>query len=100
MNTADYVLETGNRCWSRVLSSPICGMPIKMMIEIAAAYSERPIRTYLWKTGAQLLAVDKVTATRKVPMQPRTEYRKEAREVLACERWSSWTLGKFRTWTQ
>lgn len=48
-------------------------MPINITIEIAAAYSARPIRTYLWKTGAQLLAVERVTATRKVPMQPRTE---------------------------
>lgn len=70
---AGYVLETGKRCWSSVLSSPICGMPMKIMIEIAAAYSARPIRTYLWKTGAQLLAVERVTATRKVPIQPRTE---------------------------
>lgn len=48
-------------------------MPIKMMIEIAAAYSASPMRTYLWKMGAQLFAVDRVTATRNVPIQPRTE---------------------------
>ena len=64
---------------------------MKMMIEIAAAYSDSPMRMYLWNTG-QLFALASVTATRKVPTQPITEYRNEAREVFRCARPSSCIL--------
>jgi len=85
------VFDTGNRCWSSAFSSPICGMAMKMIIEIAAAYSVSPMRTYLWNSGFQEFAVLRKTATRKVPIHPITEYRNDASEVLACARSSSWT---------
>lgn len=59
---------------------------MKMMIEIAAAYSASPIRMYLWNTGAQLFAVERVTATKKVPMHPMTEYRNDANDVFSWAR--------------
>lgn len=64
------------------------GMPMNKMMEIAAAYSDSPIRTYLWKTG-QLFALARTTATRNVPTHPMMEYRKDAREIFACARSSS-----------
>jgi len=65
---------------------------MNIMIAIAAAYSASPILTYLWKSGAQLFAVLKVTATKKVPTHPMTEYRNEAKEVFSCDLLSSCTL--------
>ena len=38
------VLLTWRVCLSRVASSPTCGIPMKMMMEMAAAYSARPMR--------------------------------------------------------
>jgi len=39
-------VETCSFCLSRSASSPIFGSPMKRMIEMAAAYSERPMRMY------------------------------------------------------
>lgn len=81
-----------NVCLSRSLSSPICGIAMKIMILMAAAYSDSPIRTYRWNSGAQLFALARKTATRNVPMQPITEYKNEAKDTLAWLRSSSWIL--------
>jgi len=71
-----------------------------MIIDIAAAYSANPILTYLWKSGAQLFAVLRVTATKNVPTQPITEYRNEAKEVFACDLSSSCTLESVNPWPE
>jgi hypothetical protein len=68
-------------CLSSVASCPIWGIPMKRMMEIAAAYSLRLIRMYRWKRGFQELAVERTTAKRKVPTAPMAEYRKEAKEI-------------------
>jgi len=75
-------------------------MAINMIIDIAAAYSASPILTYLWKSGAQLFAVLKVTATKNVPTHPMTEYRNEAKEVFACDLSSSCTLERVNPWAK
>jgi hypothetical protein len=61
----------------------MCGIPMKRMMDIAAAYSVRPMRMYRWKRGFQELAVERTTATRKVPIAPMTEYRKDANETAS-----------------
>lgn len=71
-----------------------------MIIDIAAAYSASPILTYLWKSGAQLFAVLRVTATKNVPTHPMTEYRNEAKEVFACDLSSSCTLERVNPWPE
>lgn len=71
-----------------------------MIIDIAAAYSASPILTYLWKSGAQLFAVLRVTATKNVPTHPMTEYKNEAKEVFACDLSSSCTLERVNPWLE
>ena len=60
-------------CLSSVASSPILGIPINKIIEIAAAYSDNPMRIYRWKSGFQEFALERKTARRKVPTAPMTE---------------------------
>lgn len=63
-------------------------MPIKRMMEIVAAYSARPMRIYLWNTF-QDSAVLRNQATKNVPMQPMTEYKKVSNPAFDFTRSSS-----------
>lgn len=77
-------LLTGRVILSRCANSPIWGMPIKMMMDIAAAYSVSPIRMYRWNKGFQLSAVERKIARSIVPTAPITAYKKAANERVSC----------------
>lgn len=60
------------------------------IMDIAAAYSESPRRTYLWNKGFQDSAVDKNMASSIVPTAPIMAYKNAAKERFAWARSSSW----------
>jgi len=74
---------TTSVCLSSVASSPLCGIQMKRMMEIAAAYSLSPKRNLMAGRGLHELVAERTTVKRKVPTASITEYRNEAKEAVA-----------------
>jgi hypothetical protein len=70
---------TTSVCLSSAASSPLCGIQMKRMMEIAAVYSLSLKRNVTVGRGLHELVVERTTAKRKVPTAPITEYRNEAK---------------------
>lgn len=74
---------TGKADLSRAAKSPTCGRPTNKTMDIAAAYSFRPVLKWRWNNGFQLSAVESKMAVNMVPTAPIIAYRNAANDKVS-----------------